>query len=97
MFLQQIASLIASDTITVPSEEKVYESVIAWVRQNPHERGKHLSKLMEHVRLPLLSRFAVTSASWSFLPDDFAYLRLLFAPDISKMSLSLHRNCELFS
>ena len=27
----QVYDLIASDTITVPSEEKVYESVISWV------------------------------------------------------------------
>ena len=29
----QVYDLIASDTITVPSEEKVYESVISWVSE----------------------------------------------------------------
>ena len=52
----QVSDLIASDTITVPSEEKVYESVIAWVRHDSGLRGQHLPRLMEHVRLPLLSR-----------------------------------------
>ena len=28
----QVSQLIASDTITVPSEEKVFESVIAWIQ-----------------------------------------------------------------
>merc|ERR1712223_2016713 len=53
---EQVSDLIASDTITVPSEEKVYESVISWVNHNSDHRGHHLPQLMEHVRLPLLSR-----------------------------------------
>lgn len=52
----QVAELISSDTITVPSEEKVYESVMAWVKHDLELRGHFLPKLMEHVRLPLLSR-----------------------------------------
>ena len=52
----QVAELIASDTITVPSEEKVYESVLAWVRHDLPRRRCHLPVLMESVRLPLLSR-----------------------------------------
>merc|ERR1712223_695007 len=53
---EQVSDLIASDTITVPSEEKVYESVISWVNHNSEQRGHYLPQLMEHVRLPLLSR-----------------------------------------
>merc|ERR1712223_2286824 len=53
---EQVSDLIASDTITVPSEEKVYESVISWVNHNTEQRGHYLPQLMEHVRLPLLSR-----------------------------------------
>ena len=52
----QVAELISSDTITVPSEEKVYESVLAWVRHDLSHRRCHLPLLMESVRLPLLSR-----------------------------------------
>ena len=47
---EQVSDLIASDTITVPSEEKVYESVIAWVKHDSESRGHHLPILMEHVR-----------------------------------------------
>ncbi len=54
--VSQVAELISSDTITVPSEEKVYESVLAWVRHDEESRRCHLPVLMEHVRLPLLSR-----------------------------------------
>jgi len=52
----QVYDLIASDTITVPSEEKVYESVISWTKHDMENRGTHLPMLMEHVRLPLLSK-----------------------------------------
>ena len=51
-----MAQLIASDTITVPSEEKVFESVISWINFNTDERSGHLPQLLEHVRLPLLSQ-----------------------------------------
>ena len=47
---EQVSDLIASDTITVPSEEKVYESVISWVNHNSEQRGHYLPQLMEHVR-----------------------------------------------
>ena len=53
---EQVAQLIASDTITVPSEEKVFESVISWINFNTDERSGHLPQLLEHVRLPLLSQ-----------------------------------------
>ena len=51
-----MAELISSDTITVPSEEKVYEACISWVQHDPDSRRGSLPRLMEHVRLPLLSR-----------------------------------------
>ena len=53
---RQVIELIASDTITVPSEERVYEAVLAWVNHKPETRKKNLPELMENVRLPLLSK-----------------------------------------
>ncbi|XP_023029645.2 kelch protein [Leptinotarsa decemlineata] len=52
----QVSKLIRSDRLTVPSEEKVFECVIAWVQHDLENRQKHLSSLMEHVRLPLMSQ-----------------------------------------
>lgn len=52
----QVASLIKSDRLSVASEEKVYECVIAWIQSDPATRHNHLSELMEHVRLPLLAQ-----------------------------------------
>ncbi|XP_018577320.1 ring canal kelch homolog [Anoplophora glabripennis] len=53
---QQVSKLICSDRLTVPSEEKVFECVIAWVQHDLENRHKHLASLMEHVRLPLMSQ-----------------------------------------
>jgi len=53
---EQVAQLISSDTITVPSEEKVFESVISWIQFDIEARSSFLPVLIEHVRLPLLSQ-----------------------------------------
>ncbi|XP_015591764.1 ring canal kelch homolog [Cephus cinctus] len=53
---QQVAKLICSDRLTVPSEEKVFECVISWVHHDLEKRQDYLAQLMEHVRLPLLSQ-----------------------------------------
>lgn len=52
----QVANLIKSDRLLVSSEEKIYESAIAWVQFNANTRQSFISELMEHVRLPLLSQ-----------------------------------------
>ncbi|TNN89641.1 Kelch-like protein 2 [Liparis tanakae] len=54
--MEQVSSLIASDKLTIATEEKVFEAVIAWVNHDKDVRQEHLAHLMEHVRLPLLSR-----------------------------------------
>ncbi|KAG5285335.1 hypothetical protein AALO_G00002270 [Alosa alosa] len=54
--MDQVCSLIASDKLTIPSEEKVFEAVIAWVTHDKDVRQEHMAHLMEHVRLPLLSK-----------------------------------------
>uniref|UniRef100_A0A9J7ZDQ8 Kelch-like protein 3 n=1 Tax=Cyprinus carpio carpio TaxID=630221 RepID=A0A9J7ZDQ8_CYPCA len=54
--LQQVCSLISSDKLTVSTEEKVFEAMIAWIKHDKEARLEHMPKLMQHVRLPLLSR-----------------------------------------
>ncbi|XP_060879022.1 ring canal kelch homolog isoform X1 [Metopolophium dirhodum] len=46
---------IISDNVLKASEEKVYESVINWVKHRLNDRCDSLPELMEHVRLPLVS------------------------------------------
>lgn len=53
---EQVAKLICSDRLMVPSEEKVFECVISWVHHDLEKRQNDLALLMEHVRLPLLSQ-----------------------------------------
>lgn len=50
----QVVDLIRSDRLHVTAEERVYESVIAWILHDTGGRQQHLAALMEHVRLPLL-------------------------------------------
>ncbi|KAH0616081.1 hypothetical protein JD844_026910 [Phrynosoma platyrhinos] len=54
--IEQVCSLISSDKLTITSEEKVFEAVIAWVNNDKDVRQELMARLMEHVRLPLLSR-----------------------------------------
>nr|XP_013797647.1 PREDICTED: kelch-like protein 2 isoform X7 [Apteryx mantelli mantelli] len=54
--VEQVCSLISSDKLTIVSEEKVFEAVIAWVNHDKDVRQELMARLMEHVRLPLLSR-----------------------------------------
>ncbi|KAF7228584.1 kelch-like protein 3 isoform X2 [Nothobranchius furzeri] len=54
--LQQVCCLISSDKLTVSTEEKVFEAMVSWIKHDKPARLEHMPKLMEHVRLPLLSR-----------------------------------------
>ncbi|KAM9795370.1 kelch-like protein 3 [Neosynchiropus ocellatus] len=54
--LQQLCSLISSDKLTVSTEEKVFEAMISWIKYDKPARMEFMPTLMEHVRLPLLSR-----------------------------------------
>ncbi|KAM6440908.1 kelch-like protein 2 isoform 2-T2 [Liasis olivaceus] len=54
--VEQVCSLISSDKLTIASEEKVFEAVIAWVNYDKDVRQELMARLMEHVRLPLLSK-----------------------------------------
>ena len=58
---QEVSDLIASDNINAPNEEKVYESVVAWVKHDAKIRSQHLPSLMHHVRLPLISQDYLTA------------------------------------
>lgn len=52
---EDVESLIKCDNLTVPSEEAVFEAVISWVKHDESKRKDSLSKMMEFVRLPLLT------------------------------------------
>lgn len=53
---EQVEAFVKSDSLSIPSEEKIFECVIAWISFDPIGRQNHLGRLMQHVRLPLLSQ-----------------------------------------
>lgn len=53
---EQVENFVKSDSLSVPSEEKIFECVVAWIQFDPSARQEHLGRLMQYVRLPLLSQ-----------------------------------------
>lgn len=58
--LHQVESLFTCNEIQVNSEEPVYEAVVDWVKYDSEERKSQLPRLLQHVRLPLLSAKYIT-------------------------------------
>ncbi len=55
--LEIIMYFVEKEELKVLKEEEVYEAVIDWVKYNAYDREKHLPKILQHVRLPLMSPF----------------------------------------
>ncbi|XP_045102312.1 kelch-like protein diablo isoform X2 [Portunus trituberculatus] len=53
--VRQLMDIISSDELNVRSEEQVFSAVMAWIKYNVTERRPYLARVLEHVRLPLLS------------------------------------------
>lgn len=53
---EQVEAFVKSDSLSIPSEERVFECVIAWIQSDALTRQQHLGRLMQYVRLPLLSQ-----------------------------------------
>ncbi|XP_005092148.1 kelch-like protein 26 [Aplysia californica] len=51
----QMASMLMSNTLRVPSEYRLFTLVLQWIKQESTDRVQYLSLLMRHVRLPLLA------------------------------------------
>lgn len=51
----QLVDIICSDELNVRSEEQVFNACMAWLKYNVTDRRQHLSQVLQHVRLPLLS------------------------------------------
>ena len=54
---KQLAVLLGSDDICVENEEKVYEALINWVRQDLPNKKQLFSDLIQLIRLPLVSPY----------------------------------------
>jgi len=52
--LDVLKSIISSKTLNVDGEERVYESVLKWIKSDIEHRQCHLKELLECVKLPLV-------------------------------------------
>lgn len=50
----EIAKLLANDSLNVPNEETIFHALIIWAKHDL-SRKRHLPKLLSHVKLPLLT------------------------------------------
>ncbi|KAG7201661.1 hypothetical protein KM043_004391 [Ampulex compressa] len=51
----EVAKLLESEDLNVPSEETIFHALITWLEHDPDNRRKDASKLLALVKLPLLS------------------------------------------
>ncbi|KPP76371.1 kelch-like protein 2-like [Scleropages formosus] len=70
--IEHVCSLIASDKLTIPSEEKVFEAVISWVNHDKDVRQEHMAHLMEH-RVEEESLVKNSSACKDYLIEAMKY------------------------
>ncbi|XP_066257660.1 kelch-like protein 17 [Euwallacea similis] len=52
----EVRELISNSQLNISSEEDVFTAVLNWAKHDLIEREKYISKLMIHVRLPLVNR-----------------------------------------
>nr|CAD7260558.1 unnamed protein product [Timema shepardi] len=53
----KLVEFVSSDDLEVEREETVFQSVIRWYNNNPESRRPEFHKVLEYVRLPLLSPY----------------------------------------
>ncbi|XP_064636563.1 kelch-like protein 5 isoform X3 [Lineus longissimus] len=52
---EEVAKLLASDDLNVPNEETIFDALVTWANHEPSTRKQMLSKLLCHIKLPLLT------------------------------------------
>uniref|UniRef100_T1IJD8 Kelch-like protein diablo n=1 Tax=Strigamia maritima TaxID=126957 RepID=T1IJD8_STRMM len=52
----EVEELISSDQLNVSSEENVYSAIIAWIKHDLPNRIQYTAQMVQHARLPLISR-----------------------------------------
>jgi len=57
----EVTKLLANDNLNVMNEEMVFHALVLWAKHDITARKKHLSKLLVHIKLPLLSPQVSTS------------------------------------
>ncbi|XP_063165905.1 kelch-like protein 5 isoform X1 [Candoia aspera] len=74
----EIAKLLASDDMNIPSEETILNALLTWVRHDLEQRKKDLSKLLAYIRLPLLApQFLADMENNVLFRDDIECQKLI--------------------
>ncbi|CAN8028296.1 unnamed protein product [Ixodes persulcatus] len=53
----KLAEFLSSDALMVEKEELVFEGLLSWYRHSPDTRKEDFERILEHVRLPLISPY----------------------------------------
>ncbi|CAH1118683.1 unnamed protein product [Phaedon cochleariae] len=92
---QQVNDLISNSQLNISSEEDVFTAVLNWVKHDLAERSQYISKLMQHVRLPLVNReFLMTRVDNEKLIRDNNDCRELLL-EAMRYHLAPERRCAL--
>ncbi|XP_041358583.1 kelch-like protein 5 isoform X1 [Gigantopelta aegis] len=51
----EVSELLSSDDLNVPNEETIFEALVKWSKHDITNRRKMLSKLLSHIKLPLMA------------------------------------------
>ncbi|EFO24333.1 ring canal kelch protein [Loa loa] len=88
----QLIDIISSEELNVRSEEAVFRAAMAWIRHDLLNRRQFLSKVLEHVRLPLCpAKFLVSVVSEDPLVKTDAQCRDLVDEAKNYLLLPLER------
>ncbi|XP_067881949.1 kelch-like protein 20 isoform X3 [Heterodontus francisci] len=93
---EKLTEIIASDELSITTEEMVFEAVVLWLEKD-HSRKQNFEKILEHVRLPLISPYYIHDIieSLSIVQESLACQRLI--SEAKDYLLLQDRRGELFS
>ena len=62
----EVAKLLASEDVFVPNEETIFHALVMWAKHDTVNRRKYLAKLLEHIKMPLMSPqvWSLQSSFW---------------------------------
>ncbi|KAK9737956.1 Kelch motif [Popillia japonica] len=91
----EVEELISNSQLNISSEEDVFTAVLNWVKHDLQNRSQYISKLMVHVRLPLVNReFLMTRVDNEQLVREDGQCRELLL-EAMRYHLAPERRCAL--
>lgn len=87
--------LISNGQLNISTEEDVFTAVLNWIKHDLTQRKQYISKLMVHVRLPLVNReFLMTRVdNENLIREDIECRELLL--EAMRYHLAPERRCAL--